>query len=226
MPNPTPHSAAVRSTYGYVPLVVVLALFAGNGAQAATDEQSVYPKVAQTLQPIDLPDLIYAALPPKATGAFGWDHLLDAPILWVTNGYSLEAGKASRVGIARVRVATRTSTILRQRREELAWTVSMETDANPKFGPQKIEIVAGAANEQCFGSLTDNCAFDESETLDSPKLGAQRICRVTPSGFPLTVYRVSAPDKQPAYVRVWTSGGSGGVASSISITLSPMDCSY
>lgn len=195
-------------------------------ARAQAAPPSVFPKAAATLPVINLADLIYEALPLRGEDLFGWHHLVDAPLLWITNGYDSDGRVAKRVALGRVRVGGRTPTILRQHKEELAWTISMETESNPKFGPEKIEITAGVDDEQCFGSLTDNCAFDESEALGNPKLRTQLICRVTPGGFPLAVYRVSAADKGVAFVRVWTSGGSGGVASSVTISRSPLDCTY
>lgn len=210
-------------------VIAGLTLVAGFAPLAATAQDAsprVFPPQAATVSTVNLSDLIVEALPVAGADLLGWDHLVDAQVLWITNGYDSTASGAERIGLARVRVAGRTSTLLRQRREELAWTITLETAANPKFGPQKVEIRPGAPNQECFGSLTDNCAFTEQEALANPRLSRQLICRVTPGGFPLAVYRVAAPGKAPGYVRVWTSGGSGGVASSVTVSLEALDCSY
>lgn len=226
--SPTPH----RSHAGITTMVTRLAayalvlIFSSVAATAAPPPSAVFPRTAAALSPIALPDLILEALPVAGEQLYGWDHMVDAPILWVTNGYSSSKTNAERIGVARVRVANRASTVLRQRREELAWTVTMQTEGNVKFGPNTIEIAPGVDNEPCFGSLFDNCEFDESEALANPKLSKRVVCRVTPGGFPLAVYRVTAPGKGPAFVRVWTSGGSGGVSSSVTMSLAPLDCSY
>ncbi len=195
-------------------------------AAAQSAPTGVFPAKAAAVRPITLPDLIFRSLPGSDADLLGWDHLVDAQVLWITAGYDRTQSGAERTGLARIRVAGRTSTLLRQKREELAWTVRLETSANPKFGPERIEISPGTPNEYCFGSLTDNCAFTEEEALANPRLGKRLVCRVTPGGFPLAVYRVTAPGKHPAYVRVWTSGGSGGVASSVTVSLEPLDCTF
>lgn len=215
-----------RTWLGFAISFAIWALAGNSGAQAQTSNAMVFPREAAGLPIIPLPDLIYQALPKSDQESFGWDHLVDAPVLWLTDGIESNGTSARRLAIARISTGGLTPTVLRARKEELAWTVSMETDLNPKFGPQKIEITAGVEKSECFGVLYENCAFDERDAFSSPRLRSTVVCRQTLGGFPLVVHRVTAADKGSAFVRVWTSGGSGGVSTSVTISQSPMDCSY
>jgi hypothetical protein len=63
----------------------------------------------------------------------GWDHLQIANVRWLTEGINYSAtGYASRIGLARVAASGARAKVLRQSWEELAWSVELSTDGNPK----------------------------------------------------------------------------------------------
>lgn len=73
---------------------------------------------------------------------FHWDDLLQAPVSWISDGFTTTAaGLLFRDGLARVRVNGRVSTVLKHVKEELPWTVEMDTTGNENFGPQEISIM-------------------------------------------------------------------------------------
>src|SRR5262245_34803050 len=88
---------------GWGSLAVTL-IVVSTPLRAAT-ELPVYPKDAASLPPVELSALIVAALPSQGARYLGWDHMLDAPVLWLTDGFAESpGGKSERVGLARVRV--------------------------------------------------------------------------------------------------------------------------
>jgi hypothetical protein len=138
----------------------------------------VYPRSAKDLRSIELADLVSLAMPPNGFEKLGWDHLSIAPnIAWQTEGTKDAPGeKTVREGLARVTVAGVRSTVLRQTREELAWTVTLGTDASYKFGPRWIMIEPGfTPGNQCFGALYDGCTFTSAQALSGSKLKSKLL---------------------------------------------------
>ncbi|SAL87418.1 hypothetical protein AWB74_08106 [Caballeronia arvi] len=150
----------------------------------------------------------------------GWDLAVDSAIQWTDNGYVDTPKWAMRHGLVRVNVMGIPSTVLRKKKEELGWSVTMQTVLPPKFGPQTIEIVPGFDGKLCFGSLYEVCQFDPLPSLKQASVQAALLCKEGYPGNETRVFRLSAAGKQDATLVVMDSGGSGG--SSTTLTLSPI----
>jgi hypothetical protein len=124
-------------------------------------------------------------------------------------------------GAVRVNVMGTPSTVLHKKKEELGWSITMQTDGPPKFGPQTIEIMPGFdGGNQCFGSLYDRCDFDPLPSLKQASIQTELLCKDGVPGNETRVFRLTAEEKQDATLVVMDSGGSGG--SSTTLTLSPI----
>ncbi len=189
------------------------------------EEMAVYPREAEGLPINDIADLVAAFIPPHGFDQLGWDYQIDnSAIRWVTDGVDESlAGYATREGYVRARVAGLPSTRIRQRREELAWTVTLGDDNGVKWGPKWISIQAGTpankthGNQQCFGPLDDHCTFTAEQALASPMLTKQLVCSSPAGGERKDAYLVSARGKPPALIVYHNSAGSGGASSWIEI---------
>ncbi len=173
----------------------------------------IEPSSLGNLPPVELSALIYDAMPPANVTALKWDHMLNAPVRWITAGYdTTEGGQEVRDGKARVRVGGRLSTVLRESKEELPWTVELSSMTNPGLGVQEITLQAGGnEGDQCFGSLYDNCTFTPDEAFSSEKFKAQFLCQIGPLSSFVRYYRLTSPgraDMMAAYRREDASGGS------------------
>ena len=181
----------------------------------------IEPASLGTLEPVDLPTLVLAAMPPAGSQLLGWDHMLRAPIRWATDGFTTtETGAIIRDGWARVRVNGRVSTVLKQVKEELPWTVELDSTANENLGPQEISIKAGGNDQnQCFGSLYDNCTFTAVEAFQSSALKAQFLCQTGPLNDYKRYYLLTAPGRAAVVAAYEYGGGSGGVTTDLTLTL-------
>ncbi len=182
----------------------------------------VSPEAAAKAKVVNLPDLVYAAMPPVSDPDFAWDKMLDAPVVWTTNGFQEDGNMTLRAGWARIRAGGRTSTVLGQKLEEVAWGVQMETSGNPKFGPDEIHIHPGGEDgDQCFGTLYKNCTFSAREALDGAGITSKPVCKTGDGGNYSEVFKVSAPGKKSVIASIEHDEGSGG--QSTELTLYPDD---
>jgi len=183
----------------------------------------VYPRAISDLPPVNLPDLVFAAMAPKGANPLRWDHMTGARVRWLTDGYETrEDGLSHRHGLARVRFGGRKSTVLRQSPEELAWTVTLSTSDMAKFGPTAIELSPGAGERPCFGDLYDGCDFDVATVLAGP-FRSRRICRQGGEANYVDIYWLTAPGKEPARLSFSMTCGSGGCSNGIEIDPRPAD---
>lgn len=170
--------------------------------------------IIQNLPATNLPDLIVALLPTNGIDNISWDYLVDSPLIsWQTDGINFPTqGNDCRQGLVRVRVNGTESRILRQKWEELAWTVSMETSGNPNFGPKLIEIFPGGADSKsgCFGIAFSGCTFTAVQALASPLIQSKLLCSPAQPGEQTDVYSVTASGKEPDLVVYQANLGSGG----------------
>ena len=197
---------------------------AGTSISQTTVEQKpvtqmIDPPEASGLPISHLADLVTTLLPPAGFEQLGWDYLAAQPnIHWLTNGYADRGNGAERTGLARVRVGRRESTRLLQSLNELAWSITLATDENPRFGPKSIEVDVGyGSDKQCFGTLDNGCTFTAADALSSKSLTAQRVCELDESGGIKQVFDVSAVGKANLLVVVSQNEGSGGASSTLSI---------
>lgn len=173
-------------------------------------QQAVSPPEAASAQRIDLPSLVERLLP-----AEGADQLetsaTDAPIVWLTSESARE-----RIGLARVTVAGRTSTVEDRGPQELAWSVVVRSDL--------IKIEPGTPQIYCFGSTFTGCSFTAEEALSSSSLSLRPICADDFGGFSrVEVFEVTAEGRR-AFVRHTLSGDAEGANAWLEISLTPLPC--
>jgi len=187
--------------------------------------QGIYPETLQGAKPFELGELILLLMPDSGATSVGWDHRADSRIVWQTTGYEAApradgTSKYIRNGIVRVHIQGKISTVLRQRIDELGWTVSYSSDGPPNFGPEEIAIEPGLPQEACFGTNYDGCDFDEPLTsLSSAGIGATKICGKREMGVASSAFLLTHAARRPT-VLVWvTSGGSGGSSAWLTLKL-------
>ncbi|HEM7873900.1 TPA: hypothetical protein U2L31_000213 [Burkholderia contaminans] len=172
--------------------------------------------------------MILSLMPQPDEPKIGWDWKADSPIQW-QDGYTQNPGavRSYRNGVLRVNVMGEVSTVLRQRTDELGWTITLYTDAPPKFGPDSISIAPGLTDSgACFGTLYDGCDFNPLPSLKQVGIHAKLICQFDESGrtnpnndnFTRT-YSVHAAGKAPSLLQWQKSSGSGGSSTSITLRL-------
>lgn len=195
--------------------------FAGSPAD-------VYPQSLRDTQSYELGTVILSLMPQAGQQQIGWDWDADSPIQW-QDGFTQNPGavRTFRDGILRVNVMGEVSTVLRKHIDELGWTVTLYTDASPKFGPDAISLAPGVAGAgTCFGTLYKGCDFDPLPSLKQANVQAKLVCQFDESGrtnpnsenFTRT-YRVNASGKAPSLLQWQRSSGSGGSSSAITLLL-------
>jgi hypothetical protein len=132
-----------------LPLVAASLLLTANAdAQAPAASLEVFPREAAQLTPMELGDFIAYVLPKEGLDTLSWDYLVDGRLKWITDGIEEGTGENSRTALVRLRLQGAPAVILRQVREELAWTFKLVTEGNPKFGPTFLRL-----SVDCFGDL-------------------------------------------------------------------------
>src|ERR1019366_6274596 len=187
------HIARVCKVVAFVTFVSVQA---GESASATIASQhvgesgvagtlGVFPRSAAHLKPRELADFVADIVPGAGFASFNWAYLSDGGILWITEGLNYGQSETIREGLARIRVNGRPSTRLRRRREELAWTLSLVSEGNPKFGPEYLRLEIGLPPAGvCFGTLDDGCDFTASDALASRRIAHQMLCEGQFNGNP------------------------------------------
>lgn len=223
--------SATALTVGAVALIAVTSFttlwISGRAAAplpkaAVVDTQPVYPKSLQGTKSLELGELILLLIPDTPADQFGWDYRVNSPITWLTNGVEYGGMSATRRGVVRVNIGGKKATVLRQKTEELGWSVIYKTDGNPNFGPAEIEIKPGgvAPEDICFGTNFDGCAFDAPlPSLSAAGIVATPICEKTSLGEEYKAFLLKHLDRRPTVMVMVTGGGSGGVSSSITLKL-------
>ncbi len=168
--------------------------------------------------PPELGDIVRLFLLPEGASP-SWTILAtpDSPIRWMTNGISEFKGANGgyREGIIDVvTVDGKHTTILRQVVETLPWEVEMANSSLPKFPPDTVSI---RPHVDCFGTGTEGCEFEVEGTLRKGGVKFRKLCQSPPASGVVTIYEVSAPARQPAWLVHSTSGGSGGSSSSVTL---------
>ena len=196
------------------------------GAPPKAGALHVFPRDASALPEISLGDLIASAIP--TDNSMAWDHLQIANVLWITEGIDY-VGDPSRFGMVRVRAAGVASKMLRQRWEELSWSVELSTDGNSKWGPTLLNIRPGFDGSKfegkyiCFGEGFSGCAFD-IEALNGPHIKYEKQCTIGSGGGQSVILRATTIDGRRGTVVYQGSGGSGGYSNSVAIsTLAPAE---
>lgn len=188
---------------------------------------SVVPAAAVSLDPIELGSAALLFMPDYGTAqSITWDFRNHAPhIIWLTPGYKTEKkgeGRvgANRVGLLRVNVRGEPSTVLKQKKAELAWSVIYSAEDDPKLGVEVIEISPGTPDDICFGTLYGGCDFDPIPSFALAGISAKEICRISSAGQWITGFMLSHPKKQDTLVRLVKTEGSGGSSASLELLFS------
>lgn len=206
--------------------VVLLAVVEGVSAKPlakSTPQLPVFPRAVSTLAPISLGEMVFRAIPTRK--GMGWDHLQIAQVRWLTEGFDFtETGFSTRLGLSRVRANGVVTRMLRQRWEELTWSVELETEGNVKWGPTSLLIRPGYNTQEskgqyiCFGTGFEGCDFPIS-ALNNPKLKLTKQCEVGSSGGSSIVMLGTTTDGRQGTVVYSGSGGSGGYSNSVEISM-------
>lgn len=141
-----------------------------------------------------------------------WSAGSEEPaIQWTTSGVDLAPGRepgGKRSGKARVTVAGKELTNLRQRLEPVAWNITMSSTSPIKFGVEKIEL-----HPVCD---TVACEFDFSQAMAGSGIALSHICTAGPSVYRQAAYLATKGGKQAVLVYD-TNSGSGGQSNSLTI---------
>jgi hypothetical protein len=154
---------------------------------------------------------------PNKNEPVNWDFRSDAPVIWLTEGYT-ETGsyekfteKAFRKGSMRINVDGVQSTILRKTKEELAWRIRYSTDNEARFGVESITLsIDGGVNddrESCFGNLYGNCVFNPEKSMSKVGIKFKKVCETKTSSY--VGYELTHGDKK-TLARLVNNSGSGG----------------
>jgi antitoxin component YwqK of YwqJK toxin-antitoxin module len=160
---------------------------------------------------MELGTAILLFMPDKSMEHVGWDYRLDAPVIWLTDGYAYEnnTGEAFRKGLMRINVDGVHSTILKKAKEELAWRVRYSTLSNPSLGVDSIELSIDGGfqnNDNCFGVNYDNCVFNPEKSMQLAGIKFKKLCEHDA----YTGYELNHPDKRKTLARTVYNFGSGG----------------
>jgi hypothetical protein len=172
----------------------------------------------ESLPVVDLTDLVTEALPADGSDKLDWDYMIDNPlILWKKERIENFGGEATfRTGIVRVRVDGTFVQVIKQKWQELVWTITLETLEPPRFGPKYIRIQPN--DGVCFGASYRGCNFTDAQALSSPRLEAHLVCTPNDAGSGVAnAYSVSALGGKPSLVVFDQSTGSGGTTTWLEI---------
>ena len=210
---------------------LLLALFCSRHVSSAQPVQSepdsgriVYQAADLAgLKSYELGELVALLLPEDRAAAYGWDAHVDDDIRWLTDGWAEDQeneGRLVRVGLARVNVLGQVSTVLRQHREELPWTIRYASLGNPALGVETIEITPGTPDRMCWGTLYDGCTFRPQKSLKHAGLSVERICGTEQPeelGPERVVYQVSLRGRVLTMVEYQTTCGASYCGSALKI---------
>lgn len=175
-------------------------------------QQAMSPPEAASTQPIALPALVERLLPAEGADTLS-ATVSDAPILWLDPSAS---PRDPRIGLARVTVAGRTSTVQDQGPRELAWSVTAGADL--------IKIEPGAPQIYCFGSTFTGCSFTAEEAFAGSSLDLREVCADDFGGFSrVTVYEATTEGRR-AFIRHTISGDAEGSNAWLEISLTQLPC--
>lgn len=151
-----------------------------------------------------------------------WTHRATAAIRWLDAGYGYDRDGTVPVrrGLIRVHVQGKPARVLRQRLQELWWTVRLVGVSNPNMGAQTIRLEPGLPDEGCFGSLYEGCDFTVLPSLRAAGIAAEERCRREEGfGGQTLGYRLRHPQRAPIDLQVATSVGAGGSSTWLTLRL-------
>lgn len=166
-----------------------------------------YPEDTNSLSRLELGEALLTFMP-VADERIPWDFNASGPVRWKTAGIEYVGGRARRVGLLRVDVLGSMSTVLRQARHELAWTVIYEAE-RPKFGVEFIRLEP----LDCFGTMHSGCTFDPQASMKQAGITYVQRCFEGNGENGRVVYDLTYPGRAPMQLRVTNSAGTGGESS-------------
>jgi len=173
----------------------------------------IYPSSVKKLPSIELGRSVLLLLPKKTYWDYlPWDWLSEGPVEWLDEGYVSNTGysvapcKYHRRGLMRINVLGKKSTILKKRKQELAWQVTYCNAGNPGFGVNAILLQPGTPDEKCFFSNTNGCNLDPIPSLKASGFSVKRVC----GGGAVNGYKLTHPERKTTYVNINYDFGSGG----------------
>ena len=164
----------------------------------------VFPREASSAPVMEVSEFVALLVPREGMEAFDWDHLVDGPVVWTSDGVEIEKGAAIRRGLVRLTIGQKTPRVLKQKYEELAWTLEFRADELIKWGPKSMRLEI-----DCFGSLTRDCAYSVDDIRRNSALSVERLCP-TPASTTSEVYKLVVEGKKPVLLVYGWDGGSGG----------------
>jgi hypothetical protein len=171
----------------------------------------VSPPEAASAQPVELRALVASLLPAEGAQQLSGSDDTGAAIVWLAPEDAIE-----RVGLARVTVGGRTSTVEDRGVRELAWSVVVR--------PDLIKIEPGTPHIYCFGSTFSGCSFTADEAFAGSSLSLRPICADDFGGFSrVEVFEATAEGRR-AFVRHTLSGDAEGANAWLEISLTPLPC--
>lgn len=181
----------------------------------------------------ELGTLLLALMPRRGEG-WHWDRLANGPVHWLDKpvlrqrGEHGEAGLNSRTGIVRVNVLGQPVTVLRQRQDEVWWTLRYLSRTDLKWGVESITLAPGLPwGEDCWGLFYEGCHFYVASSLRRAGVRAEVICKDGPLGAPVTLMRLSHYGRASVLLKLKANLGSGGADASLELHSgeAEVDCS-
>lgn len=199
-----------------VSLVLCVLISIPVTAEAGSSREAIFPSSLSGKKSVELGEFIRASMLEKGEN-LGWDWRANSDIDWQDGITQVNStGYSHRDGVARINVMGVRSSVLKNRKDELGWNVSLQTMKPAKFGPEAIEL----SPLDCFGTLYDGCSFDPASSLKAAGIDTKKICSVHLNGSNFSdTYLISYSGKEDMLMTWGNSGGSGGEASSVTLRL-------
>lgn len=183
-------------------------------AAAESSQEAIFPSSLSGKKSVELGDFIRASMLEKGE-SLGWDWRANSDIDWQDGITQVNStGYSHRDGVARINVMGVRSSVLKNRKDELGWRVSLRTMQPIKFGPESIEL----SPLDCFGTLYDGCSFDPAESLKTAGIETKKVCSVHLNGSNFSdTYLIRYSGKEDMLLTWTNSGGSGGESSGVTL---------
>lgn len=168
-------------------------------------DADVYPSTLNAKPSTELGDLVLDIMGPEKEG-WWWNWKSNSSIVW-QDGISYGDEESSRAGVVRINVLGNISKVLKEREEELGWSIALRsTDMPAKFGPDTIDM----SPADCFGTSYDGCTFDPLPSLDKKHIRHSLVCQIRSAGQGKEVYALQSPSKGSVLMTLEHNSGSGG----------------
>ena len=183
-------------------------LAASAVSQVALAQQApmeVFPREASSGPVMELSDFLALLIPKGGMEEVDWDHLVDGPVTWITDGVESQGNNLVRKGLVRLTINGKKPKVLKQRYVEQAWTLEFSTPDLIKWGPKSMRLEV-----DCFGALRRDCEYSMDDVRRNAALDLKLLCSTEASQVH-EVYRLAVEGKKPVLlVYGWDGGSAGG----------------